>query len=41
MDALGRVLRDNRLAGRDRDILSDDMGRLRQFRDRHAEWGVR
>ena len=41
MGALGSVLRDNRLSGRDRDILSDDMDRLRQFRDRHAEWGVR
>src|SRR5579871_2671039 len=40
-DALGRVLRDNRLAPRDRDILSDDLDRLRQFRDRHGEWGVR
>jgi hypothetical protein len=35
MIALDRVLRDNRLSRRDRDILSDDLQRLRSFRDRH------
>jgi hypothetical protein len=33
--ALQRVLTDNHLAGRDRDMLSDDMSRLREFRDHH------
>ncbi|HLG98824.1 MAG TPA: hypothetical protein VKX49_21105 [Bryobacteraceae bacterium] len=41
MDALGRVLRDNRLAPRDRDVLSDDLNRMRDFREHHADWGVR
>ena len=35
--ALQRVVRDNRLSGRDRDLLSDDLNRLRDFRTRHEE----
>ncbi|HWZ33147.1 MAG TPA: hypothetical protein VNX18_17515 [Bryobacteraceae bacterium] len=31
--ALARVVRDNRLSGRDRDILNDDLNRLREVRD--------
>ena len=38
MDALGRVVRDNRLAPRDRDMLNDDLARMREFRERHGEW---
>ena len=34
IEALGRVVRDNRLSPRDRDILNDDLNRLREFRDR-------
>jgi hypothetical protein len=41
IDALQRVVSDNRLGGRDREILSDDLNRLREFRERHAEWGAR
>jgi len=41
IDALQRVVSDNRLEGRDREILSDDLNRLREFRERHAEWGAR
>ena len=32
--SLDRVVRDNRLAPRDRDMLADDLGRLREMRDR-------
>jgi hypothetical protein len=39
--ALQRVVSDNRLSDRDRSILNDDLGRLRQFRERHSEWGAR
>ena len=41
VNALQRVVSDNRLNGRDRDILSDDLARLRQYRERHNEWGAR
>lgn len=41
IDALGRVLRDNRLAPRDRDVLGDDLNRMREFREHHADWGAR
>jgi hypothetical protein len=41
IDALGRVLRDNRLSGRDRDVLTDDLNRMRQFREHHGDWGAR
>ena len=36
--ALQSVVRDNRLAGRDRDLLTDDLYRLRDFRSRHEEY---
>ena len=36
--SLGRVLADNRLSPRDRDILSDDMSRVRDYRDHHDNW---
>ena len=41
INALQRVVSDNRLNGRDRDILTDDLTRLRQYRERHNEWGAR
>ncbi len=41
MDALGSVLQNNRLSARDRDVLSDDLQRMRQFRDHHDDWGAR
>jgi hypothetical protein len=34
IQALGRVVRDNRMDPRQRDILNDDLNRLREFRDR-------
>jgi hypothetical protein len=37
--ALARVVRDNRMAPRDRDILSDDLSRLREYREHHEGWG--
>jgi hypothetical protein len=36
--ALGRVVADNRLTPRDRDMLTDDLSRLRDYRDHHANW---
>jgi len=41
IEALGRVLRDNRLSGRDRDVLTDDLNRMREFREHHTDWGAR
>jgi len=41
INALQRVVSDNRLSERDRAILNDDLARLRQFRERHEEWGAR
>jgi hypothetical protein len=39
--AMSRVVRDNRLSGRDRDVLNDDLNRLRDFRARHSDYGAR
>jgi hypothetical protein len=36
--ALGKVVADNRLSPRDRDILNDDLTRLRDYREHHADW---
>lgn len=36
--ALSRVVSDNRLSPRDRDILSDDLNRMRAYREHHADW---
>jgi len=41
INAMQRVVSDNRLSERDRAILNDDLARLRQFRERHDEWGAR
>jgi hypothetical protein len=39
--AVGNVVRDNRMSARDRDLLSDDLERLRDFRRRHEDYGAR
>lgn len=39
--ALGRVVADNRLAARDRDLLNDDLRRLQNFRGNVRDYGVR
>jgi hypothetical protein len=39
--ALQRVVADNRLSPRDRDILNDDLRKLREYRERHEGWGDR
>jgi hypothetical protein len=36
--ALGKVVADNRLTGRDRDMLSDDLKRMRDYREHHENW---
>ena len=41
VNAFQRVVSDNRLSDRDRAILNDDLSRLRQFRERHNDWGAR
>jgi hypothetical protein len=41
VNAMQRVVSDSRLSDRDRSILNDDLARLRQFRERHDEWGAR
>ncbi len=41
IEALQSVLRDNRLSRRDRDILADDVDRLREFRAHYRDYGVR
>lgn len=41
MEALTAVLQNNRLSARDRDVLTDDLSRMRQFREHHEEWGAR
>lgn len=41
MNALSSVLQNNRLSERDRNILSDDLNRMREFREHHNEWGAR
>jgi hypothetical protein len=39
--ALQRVVQDNRMTARDRDVLADDLNRLRDFRARHEFYGAR
>lgn len=39
--ALGRIVADNRLAARDRDVLNDDLKRLQDFRANVHDYGVR
>ena len=38
IETLGRVASYNRMAPRDRDILNDDISRLREYREHHADW---
>lgn len=39
--ALQRVVADNRLSPRDRDLLNDDLKRMREYREHHEGWGER
>lgn len=41
MASLRAVVEENRLTGRDRDALTDDLNRLRDFHERHDEYGAR
>ena len=36
--ALGRVASFNRMSAQDRNILNDDVARMREFRDHHEDW---
>jgi hypothetical protein len=36
--SLQRVVEDNRMSKRDRDMLNDDLERLHNYREHHAEW---
>jgi len=35
---LQRVIDSNKLSGRDRDMLSDDLSRMRDYREHHEDW---
>jgi hypothetical protein len=39
ISALGRVASYNRMSPRDRDVINDDVSRLREYREHHADWG--
>ncbi len=41
INTLQRVATVDHVSGRDRDILTDDISRLRQFREHHDDWGAR
>jgi uncharacterized protein YfkK (UPF0435 family) len=41
MRALQMVVSSNRLGSRDRDVLADDLARMREFRMRHEQFGAR
>jgi hypothetical protein len=41
IESMRRVVADNRLRPRDRDMLNDDLNRLQDFRDRFRDYGVR
>jgi hypothetical protein len=41
MASLQAVVQGNRLAPRDRDMLTDDLNRMRDFRARHDQYGAR
>ena len=41
ISALQRVVQDNRMTARDRNVLADDLNRLRDFRERHDSYGAR
>lgn len=41
MGALRAVVEENRMSPRDRDVLSDDLNRLREFREHHDDYGAR
>lgn len=38
IDTLGRVASYNRMPPRERQMITDDVARLRQYRDHHADW---
>jgi hypothetical protein len=38
IESLDRVLRDNRLSWGNRDALTEDLNRMREFREHHEEW---
>jgi hypothetical protein len=41
MGALQMVVSSNRLGVRDREVLTDDLSRMREFRMRHEQFGAR
>jgi hypothetical protein len=38
IDSLKKSANDDRLSSRDRDVLNDDMNRLRDYREHHEHW---
>jgi hypothetical protein len=39
IDSMKKSANDDRLASRDRDVIFDDMNRLRDYREHHEHWG--
>jgi len=39
IDSMKKSANDDRLSSRDRDVLFDDMNRLRDYREHHEHWG--
>lgn len=39
INTMRRVVADNRMSPRDRDILNEDLQRLREYREHHERWG--
>jgi hypothetical protein len=38
ISSLTRIVADNRLAPRDREMLTDDLNRVREYREHHSDW---
>ena len=38
VNSLGRAASYNQMPAREREIINDDISRLREYRDRHADW---
>ncbi|MEI9976864.1 MAG: hypothetical protein WDO73_35340 [Ignavibacteriota bacterium] len=39
INSLQRVVADNRMTPRDREVLNDDLRHLREYREHHENWG--
>ncbi len=39
IDSLRKSVNDDRLSAQDKDVLNDDLNRMREFREHHEHWG--